>query len=92
MASSWRDLHARRIPGPVAGSGVPAKLGLVGAVAALRSGWYAIPKAHLFHELDGSSGVAVALGSVTSFAGGLLPLGVGVLAAHVDWDRRCGCC
>jgi len=59
---------------------IPAKLVLVGVLAVLRAGWYAIPKARLFDQLHGASGAAVAVSDFGGLLGSLLPIGLGVLA------------
>jgi FSR family fosmidomycin resistance protein-like MFS transporter len=59
---------------------IPAKLGLLGLLAVLRAGWYAIPKARLFDQLHGASGAAVALGDLGGLFGSVLPIGLGALA------------
>ncbi|MBO0682721.1 MAG: MFS transporter [Candidatus Dormibacteraeota bacterium] len=63
-------------PGPAAKVALLAVLGLVHA------GWYAIPQGRLFAELGDQSGTAVAMSSLSSAAGSLLPLIVGALAAR----------
>src|SRR5690606_5319437 len=60
--------------------GAPAKLALLPALALLRSGWYSVLKARLYAELPGRSATVMALGSVASIAGGLLPLTLGLAA------------
>jgi FSR family fosmidomycin resistance protein-like MFS transporter len=61
--------------------GLWPKLVLLAVLGVLNSGWYAIPKGRLYAELDARSGAAMALGNVAGLAGGLVPLGVGLLAA-----------
>jgi FSR family fosmidomycin resistance protein-like MFS transporter len=56
------------------------KVVLVGALAVLRAGWYAIPQSRVFAELEETSGTAVALSSLSSAASGVLPLIIGMLA------------
>jgi MFS transporter, FSR family, fosmidomycin resistance protein len=60
-----------------------AKLVLLALLGLLNAGWYAIPKAGLYSALPCRSGTAVAVGSVTGFAGALIPLGIGVLAGTI---------
>jgi FSR family fosmidomycin resistance protein-like MFS transporter len=60
--------------------GLAAKLALVAALGLLNSGWYAIPKAWLYDELPGRSGVAVAVGGLGGIAGSAVPLLLGLLA------------
>ena len=61
-------------------SGVGAKLGLLAVLGLLNSGWYAIPKAGLYHAFEGRSGAAVAVGGVSSFVGSAVPLALGLVA------------
>lgn len=63
-----------------------AKLGALAAVGILNAGWYAIPKARLYAELEGQSGAALTLGTVTGLVGGTFPLALGLLAAAVGID------
>ena len=60
--------------------GTEAKIALLAVLGLLNSGWYAIPKAGLYAALPGRSGTAIAVGSVSGFAGALVPLAVGVAA------------
>ena len=63
--------------------GLWAKIILAGILGAIRAGWYAIPKAQVFAELPGRSGAAVALSDLSSLPQSLLPLALGLLAAHI---------
>ncbi|MHB8573870.1 MAG: hypothetical protein ACYDCQ_00920, partial [Dehalococcoidia bacterium] len=63
--------------------GVVPKLMLVALLGLLHAGWYAIPSGRLYSELPGASGAAVALSNVSSFAGHLLPLCVGLIAERL---------
>ena len=56
------------------------KLALVALLGLLNSGWYAIPKAGLYRALPDRSGTAIAVSSVSGFAGALVPLALGVAA------------
>ncbi len=56
------------------------KLIAIAAIGVAHAGWYAIPKARLFDEMHGSSGVATSLASATGLVGRLLPLGLGAAA------------
>lgn len=60
-----------------------AKLGALAALGVLNSGWYAIPKARLYSELEGQSGAVLTLGTVTGLVGGTFPLALGLLATTV---------
>jgi FSR family fosmidomycin resistance protein-like MFS transporter len=72
-------------PGGVGGTAL--RLALLAAMGVLHAGWYALPKSWLFAALPGRSGTALALDSVTSFVGYLLPPGVGLLAVSFGLDR-----
>jgi FSR family fosmidomycin resistance protein-like MFS transporter len=56
------------------------KLTLLGFIALFVVGWYAILKANLFSSMQGQSGTAQALSSVSGIAGKLIPLGMGLAA------------
>jgi MFS transporter, FSR family, fosmidomycin resistance protein len=63
-----------------------AKLAVLAALGVLNAGWYAIPKARLYAELEGQSGAVLTLGTVTGLVGGTFPLALGLLAAAVGID------
>jgi FSR family fosmidomycin resistance protein-like MFS transporter len=63
-----------------------AKLGVLAALGILNAGWYAIPKARLYAELEGQSGAVLTLGTVTGLVGGMFPLALGLLAGAVGID------
>ena len=77
-ASSWAALPvlAAFLLVPVA----PAKLVLLAVLALLRSGWYPVLKAGLYAALPERSATVMALGSVASILGGLLPLTLALAA------------
>ena len=56
------------------------KLTLLAFIGLFVVGWYAILKANLFSSLQGQSGTAQALGSVSGIVGKLIPLGMGLAA------------
>ena len=56
------------------------KVALMAFLAVLHAGWYAIPQGRLFTELRDRTGTAVALSSLGTAAGSLLPLVIGMLA------------
>lgn len=56
------------------------KLTLLGFIGLFVVGWYAILKANLFSSMQGQSGTAQALSSVSGIAGKLIPLGMGLAA------------
>ncbi len=59
---------------------VAVRLGLIALLGVTSAGWYAIPKARLFGQLPGNSGVVVALTSLSSALGYLSPLVIGLVA------------
>jgi FSR family fosmidomycin resistance protein-like MFS transporter len=56
------------------------KLILLGLIGLFVVGWYAILKANLFSSMQGQSGTAQALGSISGIVGKLIPLGMGLVA------------
>lgn len=64
-----------------------AKMAILAALGALKSGWYPILQARLYDELPGRSGSAIALGNLSGMLGGLLPLSIGVAATAWGLDR-----
>jgi FSR family fosmidomycin resistance protein-like MFS transporter len=56
------------------------KVALLALLAVLHAGWYAIPQGRLFTELGDKTGTAVAISSLATAAGSLLPLAIGMLA------------
>lgn len=56
------------------------KLTLLAFIGLFVVGWYAILKANLFSSMQGQSGTAQALGSVSGIIGKLIPLGIGLAA------------
>jgi FSR family fosmidomycin resistance protein-like MFS transporter len=56
------------------------KLVILGALGFLNSGWYAILQAQLYGSMPGQSGAALAVGNIGGLIGGLIPLGLGILA------------
>jgi FSR family fosmidomycin resistance protein-like MFS transporter len=58
------------------------RLVLVALLGVVHAGWYSIPKARLFSELHGSSGVAVALSDVSGLLAAFIPLAIGASAAR----------
>jgi hypothetical protein len=63
------------------------KLVLVALLGILRAGWYAIPKARLFDELHGSSGIAVAVSDVAGLVGRRCPSRSGCWRPGSAWLR-----
>lgn len=58
------------------------KLTLLAFIGLFVVGWYAILKANLFSSMQGQSGTAQALGSVSGIIGKLIPLGIGLVAQY----------
>jgi FSR family fosmidomycin resistance protein-like MFS transporter len=56
------------------------KLALLALIGLFVVGWYAILKANLFSSMQGQSGIAQALGSISGIIGKLIPLGIGLVA------------
>ncbi len=59
---------------------VAVKVALLALLAILHAGWYAIPQSRLFTELEDRTGTAVALSSLGTAAGSIIPLAIGMLA------------
>jgi FSR family fosmidomycin resistance protein-like MFS transporter len=59
---------------------VGAKFVLLGMLGVLNAGWYSILKGQLYTAMRGQSGTALAASNVAGLAGGLVPLGLGLLA------------
>jgi len=53
---------------------------MLGVVALLKSGWYAVLEARLYAELPGRSGIAMAAGSIVGLADSVVPLALGAIA------------
>lgn len=60
--------------------GLGAKYLLLALLGLFNVGWYAILQAQLYSALPGQSGTALAAKNVTGLIGGLIPLGVGLVA------------
>ena len=67
-------------PGFLLAPGAAAKLVILAVLSAATAPWYPILQARLYGSLPGRSSVAVTLSSAAALAGGLGPLGVGLLA------------
>ncbi|ADV68140.1 MFS transporter [Deinococcus maricopensis] len=59
---------------------LPLKLGLIGALALLTSGWYAVLQARLYALVPERSGSILTLGAVTGLLGGAVPVALGAVA------------
>ncbi|HYE66052.1 MAG TPA: MFS transporter [Pyrinomonadaceae bacterium] len=56
------------------------KVVMLGLLGLTNAGWYSILQAQLYSVMPGQSGTVMALGSVFGLVGGLIPLGIGILA------------
>lgn len=57
-----------------------AKIVLLGLLGFFNAGWYAVLQAGLYAALPGRSGTALAAKNISGLAGGLIPLGLGLIA------------
>jgi FSR family fosmidomycin resistance protein-like MFS transporter len=64
--------------------GLWAKLVLVGLLGFFNTGWYSILQAQLYSAMPGQSGTVMTVGNVFGLVGGLIPLGLGMLAQRFD--------
>jgi MFS transporter, FSR family, fosmidomycin resistance protein len=62
--------------------GVGTKMVALAVLGVVRAGWYAMLKAQVFGELEGSSGTAVGLADLAEIPGQLFPIVIGVMAAR----------
>ena len=62
----------------------PAKFVLLGLLGFFNAGWYSILKGRLYSAMPGQSGTVMTVGNVFGLAGGLLPLGLGLVAERFD--------
>lgn len=60
--------------------GILVKLVILGLLGLLNAGWYAILQAQLYGHLPGQSGSVMALSTVSGLIGGMVPLGIGLMA------------
>jgi FSR family fosmidomycin resistance protein-like MFS transporter len=61
-----------------------AKLVLVGLLGLFNMGWYSILQAQLYSAMPGQSGTVMTVGNVFGLVGGLIPLGLGLVAERFD--------
>ncbi|MBL7183544.1 MAG: MFS transporter [Anaerolineae bacterium] len=61
-----------------------AKLVLLGLLGFFNTGWYSILKAQLYSAMPGQSGTVMTVGNVFGLVGGLIPLGLGLVAERFD--------
>jgi len=69
-------------------SGFWVKLVLLAVLGLFSAGWYSILKAQLYSAMPGQSGTVMTMGNVFGLAGGLIPLGLGLIAERVDLTNR----
>jgi MFS transporter, FSR family, fosmidomycin resistance protein len=74
-------------PGFLLAPGPAAKLVILAVLSAATASWYPILQARLYGSLPGRSSVAVTLSSAAALAGGLGPLGVGLIAEGFGLSR-----
>jgi FSR family fosmidomycin resistance protein-like MFS transporter len=61
-----------------------AKIVLLGMLGLFNAGWYSILKAQLYSAMPGQSGTVMAVGNAFGLVGGLIPLGLGLVAERFD--------
>lgn len=59
------------------------RLAVLALLGFFNAGWYSILQGRLYTAMPGQSGTVVALGSISGILGGLLPLGLGLVA---EWS------
>jgi FSR family fosmidomycin resistance protein-like MFS transporter len=64
--------------------GMWTKVALLGLLGLFNAGWYSILKAQLYSAMPGQSGTVMAVGNVFGLVGGLIPLGLGLVAERFD--------
>jgi FSR family fosmidomycin resistance protein-like MFS transporter len=64
--------------------GLWAKVVLLGLLGLFSAGWYSILKAQLYSAMPGQSGTVMTVGNVFGLVGGLIPLGLGLMAERFD--------
>jgi FSR family fosmidomycin resistance protein-like MFS transporter len=60
------------------------KIGLLALLGLFNAGWYSIPQAQLYSAMPGQSGSVMTVGNIFGFVGGLIPLGLGLIADRLD--------
>ena len=60
------------------------KLMLLGLLGLFNTGWYSILKAQLYSAMPGQSGTVMTVGNIFGLVGGLIPLGLGLVAERFD--------
>jgi FSR family fosmidomycin resistance protein-like MFS transporter len=66
--------------------GIWAKLVLLGLLGLFNAGWYSILKAQLYSAMPGQSGTVMTVSNVFGFVGGLIPLGLGLVAQRLGLE------
>ena len=61
-----------------------ARLVLLGLLGLFNAGWYSILQAQLYSAMPGQSGTVMTVGNVFGLVGGLVPLGLGLVAERFD--------
>jgi FSR family fosmidomycin resistance protein-like MFS transporter len=72
------------VPAFLMAPGFWAKLALLGLLGLFSAGWYSILKAQLYSAMPGQSGTVMAVDNVFGLVGGLIPLGLGLVAERFD--------
>ena len=62
----------------------PASGAFVSLLGFFNTGWYSILKAQLYSAMPGQSGTVMTVGNVFGLVGGLIPLGLGLVAERFD--------
>ena len=60
------------------------KLVLLGLLGFFNAGWYSILQARLYSAMPGQSGTVMTVGNIFGLLGGLIPLGLGLVAERFD--------
>jgi FSR family fosmidomycin resistance protein-like MFS transporter len=60
------------------------KLILLGLLGFFNAGWYSILQARLYSAMPGQSGTVMTVGNIFGLLGGLIPLGLGLVAERFD--------
>jgi FSR family fosmidomycin resistance protein-like MFS transporter len=61
-----------------------ARLALLGLLGLFNAGWYSILQAQLYSAMPGQSGTVMTVGNIFGLVGGLVPLGLGLVAERFD--------
>jgi len=61
-----------------------ARLVLLGLLGLFNTGWYSILQAQLYSAMPGQSGTVMTVGNIFGLVGGLIPLGLGLVAERFD--------